>query len=100
MLAGASASIPDTPRRSPSSRTAGPVQGRCGARRLAAPAGLALDRHLPAVPRAVRDFVYDRVARNRYRWFGRRETCLVPSPRHAAASSAIRPGFPAMAAVP
>lgn len=31
-----------------------------------------------AVPRAARDAVYDLVARNRYRWFGRRETCMVP----------------------
>lgn len=31
------------------------------------------------VPGPIRDFVYDRVARNRYRLFGRRETCLAPS---------------------
>jgi predicted DCC family thiol-disulfide oxidoreductase YuxK len=31
------------------------------------------------VPRAVRDRLYDAVARNRYRWFGRREICMVPS---------------------
>jgi len=35
-------------------------------------------------PRFVRDGVYDIVARNRYRWFGRRETCMVPSPALAA----------------
>ncbi|MDZ4803931.1 MAG: thiol-disulfide oxidoreductase DCC family protein [Candidatus Eisenbacteria bacterium] len=34
------------------------------------------------VPRIVRDWAYDIVARNRYRWFGRRETCLVPGPEH------------------
>jgi predicted DCC family thiol-disulfide oxidoreductase YuxK len=28
----------------------------------------------------VRDFLYDRVARDRYRLFGRTESCLVPSP--------------------
>jgi predicted DCC family thiol-disulfide oxidoreductase YuxK len=33
-----------------------------------------------AVPRPVRDWVYDAVARNRYRWFGRREICMVPTP--------------------
>jgi predicted DCC family thiol-disulfide oxidoreductase YuxK len=33
-----------------------------------------------AVPRRLRDFIYDRVARNRYRVFGRRDTCLVPTP--------------------
>jgi predicted DCC family thiol-disulfide oxidoreductase YuxK len=31
------------------------------------------------VPRPVRDFVYDLVARNRYRWFGRRDACMVPT---------------------
>ncbi len=30
------------------------------------------------VPRAVRDAVYRLIARNRYRWFGRRESCMVP----------------------
>lgn len=29
-------------------------------------------------PRPVRDWLYDRVARNRYRLFGRREACLAP----------------------
>lgn len=32
------------------------------------------------VPRFLRDFVYDRIARNRYRWFGRRDSCFVPGP--------------------
>ena len=32
------------------------------------------------VPRGLRDALYDRVARNRYRLFGRSETCLVPTP--------------------
>jgi predicted DCC family thiol-disulfide oxidoreductase YuxK len=32
------------------------------------------------VPRGLRDAVYDWVARNRYRWFGRRSECLVPTP--------------------
>ncbi len=32
------------------------------------------------VPRPVRDFVYDWIAKNRYRWFGRRETCRLPAP--------------------
>ena len=31
------------------------------------------------LPRALRDFVYDRVARNRYVLFGRTDSCLVPS---------------------
>ncbi|MFM9842969.1 MAG: thiol-disulfide oxidoreductase DCC family protein [Dongiaceae bacterium] len=36
------------------------------------------------VPRELRDVVYDLVARNRYRWFGRREVCLVPTADIAA----------------
>ncbi len=32
------------------------------------------------VPRPVRDAVYSWVACNRYRWFGRTESCRVPSP--------------------
>ena len=30
------------------------------------------------VPRFIRDAVYDFVARHRYRWFGKKETCWVP----------------------
>lgn len=32
------------------------------------------------VPRPLRDAVYDLVAARRYRWFGRRDSCMVPSP--------------------
>lgn len=32
------------------------------------------------VPTRVRDAVYDWVARNRYRWFGKREVCMIPTP--------------------
>jgi predicted DCC family thiol-disulfide oxidoreductase YuxK len=32
------------------------------------------------VPRFVRDRVYDWVAANRYRWFGKRDECMVPTP--------------------
>ena len=31
------------------------------------------------IPRPIRDWVYDYIARNRYRLFGKRETCLVPT---------------------
>jgi predicted DCC family thiol-disulfide oxidoreductase YuxK len=34
---------------------------------------------LRIVPRFIRDRVYDMFARNRYRFFGRRESCLVPT---------------------
>jgi predicted DCC family thiol-disulfide oxidoreductase YuxK len=33
-----------------------------------------------SIPRVVRDAVYDLVARNRYGWFGRRDTCMLPTP--------------------
>jgi predicted DCC family thiol-disulfide oxidoreductase YuxK len=32
------------------------------------------------VPRPLRDFGYDLIAKNRYRVFGTRETCMLPSP--------------------
>jgi predicted DCC family thiol-disulfide oxidoreductase YuxK len=35
------------------------------------------------VPAALRDPLYRWVARNRYRWFGRRETCWLPGPELA-----------------
>jgi predicted DCC family thiol-disulfide oxidoreductase YuxK len=31
------------------------------------------------VPRSIRDFVYDLIARNRYRIFGKKETCMLPT---------------------
>jgi predicted DCC family thiol-disulfide oxidoreductase YuxK len=35
---------------------------------------------LMVVPRPLRDRVYDAIARNRFRWFGRADACLVPTP--------------------
>ena len=35
---------------------------------------------LIAVPRPLRDWLYDVVARSRYRLFGKRDVCLVPAP--------------------
>ena len=35
---------------------------------------------LLAVPPFIRDIVYAIVARNRYRWFGQRDVCMVPTP--------------------
>jgi len=32
------------------------------------------------IPRPLRDAVYGVIARNRYRWFGKDETCMLPSP--------------------
>ena len=33
------------------------------------------------VPVALRDWGYDVVARNRYRWFGTQDACLIPNPQ-------------------
>ncbi len=33
-----------------------------------------------AAPRFIRDQVYDFIARNRYRWFGKQEACMAPTP--------------------
>ena len=35
---------------------------------------------LSILPLPLRDWIYDRVAQNRYRWFGRSATCMVPTP--------------------
>lgn len=32
------------------------------------------------VPPFIRDFVYNWISRNRYRWFGRRDECMIPTP--------------------
>jgi predicted DCC family thiol-disulfide oxidoreductase YuxK len=51
-------------------------------------AGLRILRELPGwrwtrmlriIPRPLRDALYDLVARNRYRWFGRLDACILPT---------------------
>jgi predicted DCC family thiol-disulfide oxidoreductase YuxK len=32
------------------------------------------------VPRFLRNSVYDHIAKNRYKWFGKKEHCMVPTP--------------------
>lgn len=32
------------------------------------------------VPKFIRDWVYNLISKNRYRWFGKRDTCMIPSP--------------------
>jgi predicted DCC family thiol-disulfide oxidoreductase YuxK len=32
------------------------------------------------IPKRLRDTVYDWIARNRYRWFGKKEACMLPKP--------------------
>ena len=34
---------------------------------------------LRLIPRPVRDWIYDGIARNRYSWFGRKDQCMIPS---------------------
>ena len=36
------------------------------------------------VPNFVRDPVYDWIARNRYKWYGKRDTCRLPTPEERA----------------
>jgi predicted DCC family thiol-disulfide oxidoreductase YuxK len=36
------------------------------------------------LPRGLRDWVYGVVARNRYKWFGKRDTCVVPTAEQRA----------------
>lgn len=32
------------------------------------------------VPKFIRNAVYDYIAKNRYKWFGKREACMLPTP--------------------
>ncbi|MFY0598372.1 MAG: thiol-disulfide oxidoreductase DCC family protein [Cyclobacteriaceae bacterium] len=34
---------------------------------------------LIVIPRPIRDFIYDWIAKNRYKWFGKRDSCRVPT---------------------
>lgn len=50
-------------------------------------------KHLPGIwkmfswsiifPKPLRDSIYDYIASHRYRWFGKRNTCRIPSPEEA-----------------
>jgi predicted DCC family thiol-disulfide oxidoreductase YuxK len=40
----------------------------------------ALTYLLMVIPGPLRDRIYDWVAKNRYRWFGKRESCMLPTP--------------------
>lgn len=35
---------------------------------------------LRVIPRSIRNVVYDWIARNRYRWFGKKDSCMIPTP--------------------
>lgn len=52
------------------------------ARRLAFPWWLLAAGRL--IPRPLRDLAYRWIARHRYQWFGRRDSCMLPTPELAA----------------
>lgn len=33
-----------------------------------------------AIPTFIRDAVYNLIAKNRYKWFGKKDSCMIPSP--------------------
>ncbi len=39
---------------------------------------------LKIFPKFLRDFVYNVIAKNRYRWFGKKDECMIPSPEMKA----------------
>lgn len=32
------------------------------------------------IPKPIRNWVYDLIAKNRYKWFGKMDTCMIPTP--------------------
>ncbi|MBK9331764.1 MAG: thiol-disulfide oxidoreductase DCC family protein [Ignavibacteria bacterium] len=36
--------------------------------------------YLRFMPKFIRDFFYDIIAKNRYKWFGKKDTCRIPTP--------------------
>ena len=32
------------------------------------------------LPEFIRNYLYDVIAKNRYKWFGKKEVCMVPTP--------------------
>ena len=57
---------------------------------LKSTAALGISRHLRGgwpllsifliLPAFIRNWVYDFIARNRYKWFGKKEACMIPTP--------------------
>ncbi|MER3124616.1 thiol-disulfide oxidoreductase DCC family protein [Bacillus pumilus] len=35
---------------------------------------------LLSIPRPIRDWLYERMAKNRYKWFGQKTSCMMPTP--------------------
>lgn len=32
------------------------------------------------LPKPIRNFVYDYIAKNRYKWYGKKDSCMIPTP--------------------
>jgi len=32
------------------------------------------------IPKPIRDYLYSIIAKNRYKWFGKRDSCMIPTP--------------------
>ena len=39
-----------------------------------------LTRLFTVLPKGFRDIVYDFIAKNRYKWFGKKDACMIPTP--------------------
>lgn len=52
-------------------------------------------RFFRLVPKPLRDFGYDIIANNRYRWFGQKETCKLPTPEERSRFIDQTPNQPA-----
>ncbi|MGB7843860.1 MAG: DUF393 domain-containing protein [Salinimicrobium sp.] len=37
-------------------------------------------KYFSFVPKGLRDWIYERIANNRYKWFGKKESCMIPTP--------------------
>jgi len=37
-------------------------------------------RYFKSFPQGIRDSIYDLIANNRYSWFGKKESCMIPTP--------------------
>ena len=42
--------------------------------------GYSLLKNFLFIPESIRDGVYDFIANNRYKWFGKKEQCMIPTP--------------------
>ncbi len=40
----------------------------------------ALSKACLVIPKFIRDGIYNIIAKNRYRWFGKKESCMIPTP--------------------